>query len=96
MGKAVTKRCYMWKYQRRQTIKFIKITNVFSTCIYEVSCVLAVVRSIRLDLEEKLLTYRAAHNIIYYDASLEVRYWTDHVEIPLIRATIYVQHNIIF
>jgi len=42
--------------------KVYQNNNVFSTFIYEVSCVLAFVRSIRLDLEEKLLTYRAVHN----------------------------------
>ena len=42
--------------------KAIKITIFFNTDVYGISCVLAGVRQIRLNLEEKLYNYSAAHN----------------------------------
>jgi len=53
----------------------IKTAKAFRTLSYEASCVLAGVRPLRLAVEEKVRTYKAAHNNIEYDAPLEVIYW---------------------
>jgi hypothetical protein len=74
----------------------IKIAKAFRTLSYEASCVLAGVRPIRLDIEENVLTYKATHNNIKYDAPLEVRYWPHPAEIPLIWEPTEIPHNVIY
>ena len=64
----------------------IKIAKTFSTLSYEASCLLAAVGPIRLAVEEKVRTYKAAHNNIECDAPVEVRYLSHPADIPLIGA----------
>ena len=73
----------------------IKISNAFRTLSYEVSCVLAGVRPIRLAIEEKVRTYKATHNNTEHDAPLEVRYCPHSAEIPPIRAPTEMPHSVI-
>jgi len=79
-----------------EKIMYIIIAKAFRTLSYEASCVLAAVRPIRLAVEENVRTYKATHNYIEYDAPLQVRYWPQPVEIPLIRAPTVLLHNVIF
>jgi len=74
MEKALTKQSNLRKYHRVQPMMNIKIAKAFRTPSYEVSCVLADVRPIRLAIEEKVPTYMTTHKNIEYDALLEVRY----------------------
>ena len=53
------------------------------------------VRHIRIAIEVKVRTYKATHNNIEYDAPLEVRYWPQPTEIPLIIAPTEIPHNVI-
>jgi len=73
----------------------MKISKAFRTLSYEASCILAGVRHIRLNMEEKVRTYKATHNNTEYDAPLEVRYWPHPAETPPIRAPIEIPHNAI-
>jgi ribonuclease HI len=72
-----------------------KIAKSFRTLSYEASCVLAGVHPIWLVIEDKVRTYKATHNNIEYDAPLEVRHWPHPAEIPLIRQSTILQHNVI-
>jgi len=73
----------------------IKTAKAFRTLSYEASCVLAGVRPLRLTVEEKVRTYKAAHNNIEYDVPLEVIYWPHPAEIPPIRAPTEIPHNVL-
>ena len=73
----------------------IKIAKTFRTLSYEASSGLPRVHPIRLAIEENVPTHKANHNI-EYDAPLEVRYWPHPVEIPLIRASTGIPHNVIY
>jgi len=93
--KALTKQNNLRIYQRVQIIMNIKIAKAFRTLSYEASCVLAAVRPIQLAVEEKIRTYTATHNNIEYDEPLDVRYLSQPVEMPLIRASREIQSNVI-
>jgi hypothetical protein len=94
-GEALTKQNNLRKYHRVPRMMNIKRAKAFRTLSYEASCVLAGVRLIRIAIEEKIRTYKATHNNIEYDAPLEVIYWPHPAEIPLIRATTEIPHNVI-
>ena len=82
------------KYQVVQRMMNIKIAKAFRTPSYEAPCLLAGVGLIRLAVEEKVRTYKATHNIIKYDAPLEVRYWPPPCG-NIIMAPTEILHNVI-
>ena len=92
--KALIKQSNLRKNQRVQRMMIIKIAKAFRTPSYEAPCLLAGVGLIRLAVEEKVRTYKATHNIIKYDAPLEVRYWPPPCG-NIIMAPTEILHNVI-
>jgi len=95
VGESFNKSKKLRKFQRVQRMMNIKIAKAFRKMSHEASCVMAAFGQIQLAVQEKERNYTATHNNIEYDDPVDVSYWPQTLEMPLVRATTEIPNNAI-